>query len=252
MRIRTFGVLTLFGAIMVFVFAFSTARPSAVQANSNGSNGSTTAACNYDVTSILNNTDSNNVPLQFQSDGLGPYTASNGKNDSVKSMIDKNCAWSLDTTASKSRGISVTLAYPYSSGSPAPFNGPQVVKGRINTHCPTNTGNNGVDVGDMTFTGQTLICPLNVAFYYNNVWYNVALNPYNWSGTTMAQVTCTGASGGQCNAWTMTPDPATSLVNPATNQRSSIGELTLPPCVGCGGGTALGEYYFAYSFMLHK
>ena len=122
-------------------------------------------------------------------------------------MIDKNCAWSLDTTSSKSRGISITLDYPYSSGSPAPFSGSQVVKGRINTHCPTNTGNNGVDVGDMTFAGQTLVCPINVAFYYNSVWYNIGLNPFNWPETTMAQVTCTGASSGHCNAWTILPDP---------------------------------------------
>lgn len=209
---------------------------------------SSSASCNFDVTSILNN----NTAFQFQSDGLGAYTAlSGGKNDSVKSMIDKNCAWSLDTTNSKSRGIAVTLAYPVSSGYTAPFTGPQVLKGRINTHCPTNTANDGIDVGSMTAVGQTLTCPINVAFYYNNVWYNIGLNPFNWTGTTMAQVTCAGASGGHCNSWTLGPDPSSSLVNPATGQVSSIGELTLPPCVGCDGGTALGAYYFAYSFIIH-
>ena len=243
----------LAGIIVGAAFVVAAATLPAVAQDQSTAKTSRTPTCNYNVTSILYNTDNSNTPFQFQSDGLGPYTAySSRKNDSVTSMIDKNCAWSLDTTSSKSRGISITLDYPYSSGSPAPFSGSQVVKGRINTHCPTNTANNGVDVGDMTFAGQTLICPINVAFYYNSVWYNIGLNPFNWPETTMAQVTCTGASSGHCNAWTILPDPTTSPVNTATNQLSSIGELTLPPCVGCSGGTALGEYYFAYSFLIHE
>jgi len=218
-------------------------------AQSDSAKTSSSATCNFDVTSIL----TNSAAFQFQSDGLGAYTAlSGGKNDSVKSMIDKNCAWSLDTTTSKSRGVAVTLAYPVSSGYTPPFTGPQVLKGRINTHCPANTSNDGIDVGSMTTVGQTLTCPINVAFYYNNVWYNIGLNPFNWTGTTMAQVTCDGASGGHCNSWTIAPDPSSSVVDPATGQVSSIGELTLPPCVGCSGGPALGAYYFAYSFLIHE
>jgi hypothetical protein len=217
-------------------------------AQSDSAKTSSSATCDFDVTSVLNN-----GAFQFQSDGLGAYTAlSGGKNGSVTSMIDKNCAWSLDTTGSKSRGIAVTLAYPVSSGYTPPFTGPQVLKGRINTHCPANTANDGIDVGSMTTVGQALTCPINVAFYSNNVWYNIGLNPFNWTGTTMAQVTCAGASGGHCNSWTIAPDPSSSVVDPTTNQVSSIGELTLPPCVGCSGGTALGAYYFAYNFLIHK
>jgi hypothetical protein len=242
---------------LAFAMLLETFLPALTQAqNSEAKASSTAATCNYDVTSILNNTDNNNVAFQFQSDGLGSYTAySNGKNDSLKSMIDKNCAWSLDTTTSKSRGIAVTLAFPYSSVSSSPkppFAGTEVVKGQMNTHCPANKANNGVDVGAMTSAGQTLICPINVAFYYNSIWYNIGLNPYNWPGTTMAQVTCTGASGGHCNSWTILPDPATPVVNPTTGQLSSVGELTLPPCVGCGGGTAIAEYFFSYSFVITK
>ena len=240
---------------LFFTLVIGALLPSAAQAQSAASKGGATSTCNYNVTSILNNADSGNVALQFQSDGLGTYTAyRNGAKDQVTSVIGGQCQWSLDTVYSKSRGISVTLAYPESSPSQAPpFTGPQVVKGRINTHCSTNSANNGVDVGTMTSVGQTLICPINVAFYApNGTWYNIGINPFNWTGTTMAQVTCTGASGSQCNSWSIVPDPATSAVNPATNQLSSIGELILPSCFGCDGGTALGAYYFAYSFLLHK
>lgn len=209
--------------------------------------------CTFNVTSVLNNLDGNNTPFQFQSDGLGPYTAvSSGKHNSVTSQIDATCAWSLDTTNSQSRGFAVTLAYPVSTGYTPPFTGPVVLKGRMNTHCSTNVANNGIDVGSMTSVGQKLVCPINVAFFFNSVWYNIGINPFNWPGTTMAQVTCNGVSSGHCNAWTISPDPGTSVLDPSTNQSSSIGELTLPPCVGCSGGTALGEYYFSYSFMIHK
>lgn len=231
-----------------------TLLPAVAQAQSSDSKGSSSGtSCKSYVTAMLNNTDINNLAFQFQSDGLGTYTTTSpGKNGSVVSEIDGTCEWSLDTTGSKSRGIAVTLAYPVSTGYTAPFTGPLVLKGRINTHCTTNTGNNGRAVGSMTTVGQTLICPINVAFYDGSTWYNIGVNPFNWPGTTMAQVTCMGASGGHCNSWTILPDPASSAVNPATGQLSSIGELILPPCVGCDGGTPLGTYYFAYSFMLHK
>lgn len=240
---------TLSLALAVLV---GTLLPAAARAQSRDSSAS--SGCKvYDVTTMLNNTDNNNLAFQFQSDGLGTYTAiSPGRNGSVKSVIDGTCEWSLDTTVSESREFAVTLAYPVSSGYTAPFIGPQLVKGRMNTHCTRNTENNGLALGSMTTFGQTLICPINVAFYYGSTWYNIGVNPFNWPGTTMAQVTCSGASSGHCNAWTIVPDPATSPTNPATNQLSSIGELTLPPCVGCSGGTPLGEYYLAYSFVIHK
>lgn len=215
--------------------------------------GSSPSCNSFNVTTIINDADSTNTKFQIQSDGLGPYTAySSGKRNFLTSQIDANCAWSFDTTSSTTRGFAVTLAYPDPSGSTPLFTGPLVLKGRINTHCATNTVNNGTDVGNMTFAGQTAICPVNVAFYYNSVWYNVGINPFNWPGTTMAQVTCTGVSGGQCNQWTIVPNPADSFLNPSTNQLSSLGELTLPPCFGCGGGTPLGLYYLSYSFLIHK
>jgi hypothetical protein len=93
---------------------------------------------------------------------------------------------------------------------------------------------------------------MHLVFTYNGVLYNLALAPPTWPGTSYMQVTCTGATGGQCNQWTVQPDPATSVVNPATNQLSGIAELFLPSCNGCGTGTALGEYLVSFSFLIHK
>lgn len=209
--------------------------------------------CVVNVTSILYNSDSNNQPFQYQSDGLGSYTTTRSGNDVVNSDIQTSCSWELDTTGSKSRGIVVTLAYPSLGVSTAPpFTGPTDVHAVFHTQCFDNPANNNVNFGTMTFVGQTITCPMHLVFTYNGVSYNLGLAPPTWPGTSYMLVTCTGASGGQCNQWTVQPDPATSVVNPQTNQLSGIAELFLPSCVGCGTGTGLGEYLISFSFLIHK
>lgn len=215
---------------------------------------SSTPCSTTNVTSILNDSDNNNLPFQIQSDGIGAYTSyslDHGK-DTVTSIVRSDCTWTLDTTSSLSRGIAVTLKYVDPSGSwTPPFTGPLTVKAVMNSHCYANPANNGVDFGSMTVYGQTLICPINVGFYYGKTWYNIAINPFNWPGTTQAQVKCGGVSNGLCGQWTIAPDPATSVLN-AAGQTSAIGELTLPSCVGCSDGTGLGLYEFSFSFLVHK
>ncbi len=212
---------------------------------------STIASCSYNVTSIIYDSDSNSVPYQYQSDGGGAYTTGSGKN-SVSSIIQKSCSWALDTTASSTRGIIVTLAYPDSSGAAPPFAGPQEVHGVFHTECSNNPANNNLNFGTMTSVGQTLACPMHFVFAYNGVTYNLALAPPTWPGTSYMQVTCTGASGGTCDQWTVQPDPNTSFVNSATNQLSGIAELFLPSSSGSGTGTPLGEFYVSFSFLIHK
>ena len=211
--------------------------------------------CGYNVTSILYDSD-NQVPpqpFQYQSDQLGSYiTFRSAGNNTVNSDIQSSCSWALDTTGSTSRGIVVTLAYPYTSASSAPFTTPTDVHGVFHTECFNNPANNNVNIGTMTFVGQTLACPMHFVFSYNGVTYNLALAPPTWSGTSYMQVTCTGASGGNCNQWTVQPDPNTSFINPATNQLSGIAELFLPASVGSGTGTPLGEFYVSFSFLIHK
>jgi hypothetical protein len=211
--------------------------------------------CGYNVTSILYDSDSQSPsqPFEYQSDALGPYTTFRSPgNNVVNSDIQNSCSWELDTTGSTSRGIVLTLFYPYSSGSPAPFTGPQEIHGVFHTQCFNNPANSNLNFGTMTFVGQTLACPMHFVFAYNGVTYNLALAPPTWPGTSYMQVTCTGANGGQCNQWTVQPDPNTSFVNPATNQLSGIAELFLPSSSGSGTGTPLGEFYVSFSFLIHK
>lgn len=215
-----------------------------------------TPGCGYNVTSVLYDSDTqvSPQPFQYQSDGLGPYTTfRSAGNNVVNSDIQSSCSWALDTTGSASRGILVTLAYPYSGVSaPTPFTGPTEIQGVFHTQCFNNPANNNVNFGTMTYTGQTIVCPMHLVFTYNGVVYNLGLAPPTWPGTSYMQVTCTGAAGGQCNQWTVLPDPTTSVVNPQTNQLSGIAELFLPSCNGCGTGTGLGEYLVSFSFLIHK
>lgn len=212
-----------------------------------------TPGCGYNVTSVLYDSDNNNASFQYQSDRLGSYSTLRVGRDLVNSDIQSSCSWELDTTGSTSRGIVVTLAHPYTGvSSPAPFTGPTEIQGVFHTQCFNNPANNNLNFGTMTYTGQILSCPMHLVFTYNGVVYNLALAPPTWSGTSYMQVTCTGATGGQCNQWTVQPDPTTSVINPQTNQLSGIAELFLPSCNGCGTGTALGEYLVSFSFLIHK
>jgi len=214
------------------------------------------SGCGYNVTSVLYDSDSQAIPqaFQYQSDGLGPYTTFRAAgNNAVDSDIQSSCSWALDTTGSTTRGIVVTLAYPYSGTSAAPpFTGPTEVHGVFHTQCFNNPANNNVNFGTMTSVGQTIACPMHLVFTYGGVLYNLGLAPPTWAGTSYMQVTCTGATNGQCNQWTVQPDPTTSVVNPQTNQLSGIAELFLPSCNGCGTGTGLGEYLVSFSFLIHK
>jgi hypothetical protein len=213
------------------------------------------SGCGYNVTSVLYDADSQvpAQPFQYQSDGLGPYTTfrSSG-NNVVNSDIQSSCSWELDTTGSATREIVVTLAYPYSGVSTPPFNGPTEIHGVFHTQCFNNPANNSVNIGTMTSLGQTIACPMHLVFTYNGVLYNLGLAPPTWAGTSYMQVTCTGVTSGQCNQWTIMPDPTTSVVNPQTNQLSGIAELFLPSCNGCGTGTGLGQYLVSFSFLIHK
>ena len=213
------------------------------------------STCGYNVTSILYDSDNQtpSQPFQYQSDTLGAYTTSRAGNNVVNSDIQSSCSWELDTTGSTSRGIVVTLAYPYSGVSTAPpFTGPTEIHGVFHTQCFDNAANNNLNFGTMTYVGQILICPMHLVFTYNGVSYNLGLAPPTWPGTSYMQVTCTGATGGLCNQWTVQPDPTTSVINPQTNQLSGIAELFLPSSVGSGTGTALGQYLVSFSFLIHK
>ena len=208
------------------------------------------------VTSIIADNDVNNLPFQFQSDGLGPYVTYNkSKTDQVSSVIQANsCDWVLAMSNSASRTVTLTFAptnQESSSASP-PFTGPQKVTSYIISKCGKNPLNNGISYGTMSYAGQTLECGFSAAFVYNGIQYALRMNPNNYAGTNWVQVTCSGAISNLCNAWTVMPIPNT-VMNAVTGQSSSIGELVqITTSKGNTVETSLGLYYVAFYVTIHE
>lgn len=253
---RAFSIKNVIG--MGAVLGLALAMPAWAKAKSGGGGGTSTGCTAVNVNSTLNDQDTQQTPQAFQilSDGGGAYsTKSVSRTNYVTSEITSNCFWTLDTTSSTTRSIGLTLSFNLGTAPPpTDLAGPYLlyVHGRLVTHCTTNT-NNTYDVGTMTAVGQTAICPINLGFYApDGVWYNLAMNPYNYGGTSQVLITCGGASGGLCNQWTVVPDPGTAVTNNSTNQASAIGMLLKPSKVGQSGGTQLGEFEVSFSFLIQK
>jgi len=208
------------------------------------------------VTSIIADNDVNNLPFQFQSDGLWPYvTYNNSKTDQVSSVIQANsCDWVLAMSNSASRTVTLTFAptnQESSSASP-PFTAPQKVTAYIISKCGKNPLNNGLSYGTMSYAGQTLECGFSTAFVYNGIQYALRMNPNYYAGTNWVQVTCSGAISNLCNAWTVMPIPNT-VMNAVTGQSSSIGELVqITTSKGKTVETSLGLYYVAFYVTIHE
>ena len=102
----------------------------------------------------------------------------------------------------------------------------------------------------MTFVGQTIDCGMGIGFNYikSGPQYGFHFNANTYAGATWAHVTCTGVSSGYCNAWTVTPDPA-SVINPYTGQAAALGELVQ---VTNKGDVPMGLYYMSFSILIHK
>jgi len=193
----------------------------------------------------------------LQSDGIGAYTTvTNSKTDQVVSQIQGSCSWLLDTAGSTSRGVKLTLAYPLANGQSAPpFTAATIVHGIFNDLCTNNPVNNGITYGSMTFVGQTLSCGMTLSFNYGGKSYAFRTNPLSSSspGSTYLQVTCTGATSGQCNAWSIVPDPNDRQINNSVpgGQYAALGELFQPATKG-QSEIDMGLYYVSLSIVIHK
>jgi hypothetical protein len=227
-----------------------------------GSGGSTGCAGHsgqsFNVTSIIADIDSSNRPFQVQSDGKGSYvTYANSKTDSASSVIQAvSCDWVLEVIYSQSRTMKVSLGYPASSGSQLPPGWPTDgsalnVPARIISKCELNSLNPGLSYGTMTYAGQTLQCGFYASFVYKGSNYAIRMDPKNFPGTDWAQVTCTGATSNQCNAWSVGPIP-NMVTNPYNGQPASMSELQLQSGPGSILGTSMGFYYSAISMVVTK
>lgn len=224
--------------------------PGLVKAGTSRSgSGHTKTPCGFDVTTVIADSDASNLPMQIQSDGLGEYQTSTG---GVTSQIMSGCDWALNLMNQASRTVNLTFDYPLpSNGLPAPFAGTQMLPVGIVSNCqnnPANSSNFGTMQG-----GQTLNCPMDVAFYYEydgvTSQYHILMEPNNYPQSTWAQVACTSAFGSPCSSWTVAP----SSTNPSTGEPAVIGALVVEASSGGKGKVTtkfLGYYYFAFGFTI--
>lgn len=208
----------------------------------------------FGVTSLLADTDSGTLPFQIQSDGKGSYVTST--TDSVSSEIQAvSCDWVLDLTSSQSRTLKLSLGSVATSGATLPpgwptDGSPVNVAARIISKCEQNPANTA-SYGTMTFAGQTAQCAFYAAFSYSGSYYAIRMDSKTFPGTDWAQVTCTGATSNQCNAWSVGPIP-NMVTNPYTGQPAAISELQHQSSKGSLLGTSMGFYYVSFSATVHK
>ena len=204
----------------------------------NAASGKPGSGCGYNVTSTIIDTPVDTY--QLQSDGNGVYTTFKSGKDQVSSVIQGSCNWALDTTSSTSRGMTLTFIPAYGSSAP-PFTLPSVIHVGIADAC------SAPGFGSMTSVNQIATCTMQIYFTINGTSYILALNPTNFSGSSLMQVMCTGANSSGCNGWTVSPDPATSTYN--GGQLSAIGALHV---AGNTTDPALGYYYVDFNILVHK
>jgi hypothetical protein len=246
---------------------------------SGGGGGTASAACSgssgktYNVTSNILGLPTDPSPFQLLSDGTQSYTTIKySRNDSVLSEIQGGtCDWELSISPSSTqRAVQLSLAYAVPGQSPPPTlplqwspnsSGFVSFPAIIMTNCSGNSKNGSNSVGNMT-GGQSLQCGLHITFYSGGTQYSLRMNPSVWSGATWGQAVCKDPTGtSPCTDWTITPGQygyygaggatGTYALDGLTNQDpSGIGELVLPSCDGCTGGTPMGLYYVAFNFTI--
>jgi hypothetical protein len=270
---KAMSVRSILGLSTILCLAFAMPARAKGKTGGGGGGGGTSTGCSgtngtgssFNVTSSIFNLDGA-YATQLQNDGTEQYTAfskrTKGSTDSVTSEIQANsCDWVLDLTNSTSRTVKLSLGNPVNPSDPNlalpegwPSGGSLVaIPAQVMTNCVRNPDNGSTAVGNMT-GAQTIQCGLHVTFNSNGTQYAVRMNPLTWDGATWGQATCTDPAGtSPCSNWTITPgeDVNGDLVN-YNGHVSGIGELVLPPCDGCSGGTAMGLYYLDFSIAISK
>ena len=170
------------------------------------------------------------------SDSLGPY-----KNnvDSVESIVQGIGDWELDGLASTRRSVRIDLGDPVAgTGANAPFQSAFNPTRFISKCASVNIFMPGMSVG------EEVLCPLAVAFRYNNVQYALRSNT-NYPGTEPVKWTCLARNATKCISWTMVP----SVVE-ADGQRKVRMQLVKPATRPREAEQLLGQFYVSFDIRV--
>ena len=205
------------------------------------------------------------VDMQIQSDGDGPYqTIINRKSFDVKSIIQGNGDWELDTLINV---VTLTRTIRLDFSNPVPNSKPDgstpvplfPVGQEVYAHfrCQASRyGNNFFTIPN----GQTVNGPLLLGFDYpSGTRYRIhmtpddsAINPY--PTTDDVNITCLGATSGQCNRWQITPTGVKGGSVPgAPSLLRNVGKLVkVVTSKGKITEIDMGDFYFAFAIEITK
>jgi len=189
------------------------------------------------------------IPMQIESDGLGPYR----NTKYVQSIIQSGGDWELDALSSRysDRKVYLDFSQPITgSGSNggipvAPFTS-AVLKARFISKCH--------DYGNSMFTilgGQTVPCPLVVTFDYAGNSYRLPMNPLtNYPETDYVNITCTGVdANSQCNQWKIEPSGA-CVTSDCTVRKNVVRLGKLVTVKGQTTEENQGDFYMSFSISI--
>lgn len=202
------------------------------------------------VTSVVADADATVAPaLQVRSDGLGAYLNSR----TLISVVQAIGAWVLDTKnpRNSTRQVFLEFSQPIAGTGPgggAPVAVPSALyKVHLISKCNLY-GNSMLSLAP----GQSVLCPLHVAFDYAGAAYAIQMNPLSSAGesypdTHPATVTCVAAGGGgSCTMWRITPTG--QFTGPdGTIWSGNTGRL-LKYVTSKGSTTAVSQGSFRFSF----
>jgi hypothetical protein len=187
--------------------------------------------------------------LQIQSDGLGVYRNSRD----VGSLIQSGGDWVLDTnTRTSTRGVKLDFTRPVAGSGPnggAPLPLPTgTYKARFISKCHVY-GYNLLGLAG----GQTVPCPLTMAFDIGSDSYRIQMNPLTgtlvYPETNFVNATCTSPiTQSPCDEWKFEP----TAVAPDGSLRNRANLTKIVTSKGKTTEFNQGDFYFSFLIRLAK
>ncbi len=166
------------------------------------------------ITAYISDTDSQNLPCDTASDGLGAY---HDGVDGVTSGLAPSGYnglqygdWKFNTNSSPTRTVAVSLdtddaVQPGDAHYTAPANPPFWGTQNLSTHLQLQCTPLSHDLLTMTAGSSTTCDLLNDFITTDGAGHGLQSAPENFAETTNVQVTCNTADSGGCNDWFVDP-----------------------------------------------
>ena len=241
--------------LLALVIAAGCTEPSEVSSVSDERGSLAAHASNTDrpVTATLADADTALAPaLQIRGDGLGTYQNSSA----LISTIQGIGAWLLDSESPRNgtRQVSLDFGHPIAGSGPGGGSPIAVASALYRVRMISKCNLYGSSMLTLA-PGQSMPCPLHIAFTSGGASYAIQMNPLQSAGepypdTNYGTITCVHpvAGAGACTQWRITPSGTYVDVGGATRYRN-VGKL-LKYVTSKGKTTAVNQGNFYFSFAI--